>query len=42
LRAVKSLHIGKLIFFQKTGKLIADEPARHSYWLWTKVEAPDA
>ena len=42
LRAVKSLHIGDLIFFQKDGKLIATEPARHSRWLWTEVEAPDA
>jgi hypothetical protein len=39
LRAIKSLHIGKLIFFQKTGKLIATEPARHSHWLWTEVKA---
>jgi hypothetical protein len=42
MRAVKSLHIGKLIFFQKDGKLISTEPARHGYWLWTKAEAPDA
>jgi hypothetical protein len=42
LRAVKSLHIGNLIFFQESGNLIATEPARHSRWLWTEVEAPDA
>jgi hypothetical protein len=41
LRAIKSLHIGKLIFLQEDGKLIATEPARHSHWLWTEVD-PDA
>jgi hypothetical protein len=42
LRAVKSLHIGKLVFFQKSGRLIATEPARHSRWLWTEVEPANA
>jgi hypothetical protein len=40
LRAVKSLHIGRLIYFQKDGKLIATEPARHGHWLWTDGEVP--
>ncbi len=42
LRAVKSLHISELVFFQKDGKLIATEPARHSHWLWTEVKPANA
>jgi hypothetical protein len=42
MRAIKSLHIGGLLLVQESGKLIATEPARHSHWLWTKVEASSA
>lgn len=42
LRAVKSLHIGNLVFLQDSGNLIATEPARHSRWLWTEVEPVNA
>ncbi len=42
LRAVKSLHIGNLVFIQDSGNLIATEPARHSRWLWIEVELVNA